>query len=849
MKFPRIKPAHAAILTATVGLAACNENNDSGIPQSVVTPAATRTVTIAPSLGRISNARVVLRNAAVPTQTLGSQPLDGGGRATFRIPASVPAVVAELVPGAGTQYYDEGVPDNPATPAVNESMQPFPVGQTLRVAFNAAGASQTVGMTALTEAAFRRARELAGSDALTAAQINLANAYVQNVFGVGNILQAPVIIGSLDDYRNLLNAAAASRDYAMRLAALAQQARQNLPAGTEAPALAMMNALAEDLRDGQLNSAGANIPYDFNAFLTAWRTAMSQLLTRIVGAIGNGAGGLTQAQIDSLTTLFNQLATNLQVNPNPGGGGGGGGAAVPIRTVQGIAEYACADEPKLKSASGPTFDLDFVNNSGASRNIFWLNTVGTRISYKTGLASGSTYHQNNTYVTHPWVVTDASGQCKGIYVGVSAGNKTITFNADGSSTFGGAGGGGGGGTAGTCESNGADNVIGFKDAPDDFCSFTRSTSSALSSPDIYTFQSADSNKRFLKVTVVNNVLQSVLLENNDYSFMCGIGALPACQNTVFTTNGGIRQFSFANTVLTAGDGSGKTLTLKDGNVIHQMQDANQPLRTENGVEIYDCAVWKKLPNGAATENVALNFVNQRGNFKSVSIYGINSINRDVLLFGGLQNDGTRIQPALHNQMVMVDNNAGQCLVVLKAITGGDKKVTLNSNDSVTISAVVAPPPAGGKTCVGNTNPRGCLTITGDGALEGAFEHIGTPALFGGGPQVQLNGNPVTSGAITFFGSGVAAASTNNGVSVGFQNAFGSTDNATYTFQQFDASLTLMANFGYQCIKDAGNDCPGLSVDVANRRITFVGVVMQQKDNMNGGVATGKTAIFNGTLNF
>ena len=367
----------------------------------------------------------------------------------------------------------------------------------------------------------------------------------------------------------------------------------------------------------------------------------------------------------------------------------------------------------------------------------------------------------------------------------------------------------------------------------------------ITAPDSFTFVSADADKRYLKVDVVNNVPQRVQVENSAYSFSCG-GGNPACANIVFTTNGNIRQFNFANTVLTADNGSGKTLTLKDGNVIHQIQGGvNQPLRTENGVEIYDCATWRQIPNGAATSNVSLNFINQRGNFKSITINGLNSINRSVLLFGNLQNGGTRTQAGLHNQMVMVDDSAGTCLAVLKPVTAGDKNVTFNADGSVAV-ANAANPPVAGKTCVGNTNPRGCLTITGEAAMEGAFEHVGSPLVFGGAPQIQLNGNPPTSGAITFFGPGVSANSTNSGLSVGFQKAFGSTSNATYTFQQFGESMTLITNFGYECVKNASNDCPGLTVDTVGKRLVFNGVVMFQRDNTTN-TLTGKTATFNGEL--
>ncbi|HEX5361390.1 MAG TPA: hypothetical protein VFW49_09925, partial [Fluviicoccus sp.] len=403
----------------------------------------------------------------------------------------------------------------------------------------------------------------------------------------------------------------------------------------------------------------------------------------------------------------------------------------------------------------------------------------------------------------------------------------------------------------TCTSpTSGDNIIKFDKAPADFCGFTRANSLFITSGTTatYTFVSGDADLRYVVVNLENNVVKSMYVENSKYGFGCGSGTQIACTGINFIDGANQKEFIFSNTVLNATPGSAASgnLTLVSGSVIHPVSAGTNVLRTENGVEFYDCAAWTKIPNGGATSNVSISFINQRGNFKAASIYGLSSINRTQLLFGGLQNGGTKTLAGLHNQMVMVDDNAGTCLAVIKAVTAGDKNVTLNADNTVTVTS------AGGdmtKTCVGNTNPRGCLTITGAGALESAFEHIGSPLVFGGGPQVQLNGTPPTSGAITFFGAGVNANSTNDGVSVGFQKSFGSTDNATYTFQKYDGSANLVSNYGYECVKDAGNDCPGLSVDTTNRRIAFDGVVMAQKDNLNGGASTGKTATFNGTLNY
>lgn len=146
------------------------------------------------------------------------------------------------------------------------------------------------------------------------------------------------------------------------------------------------------------------------------------------------------------------------------------------------------------------------------------------------------------------------------------------------------------------------------------------------------------------------------------------------------------------------------------------------------------------------------------------------------------------------------------------------------------------------TCTGNTNPFGCLTITGANAPAAMVEHVGSPFLFNGGPQVQMNGS--SSGAVTWFGSGAKANGTNAGVVMGFQRVVGSTQHASYTFQQYDANLGLISNLSFKC-KDANNDCAGLSIDLTQKTVTFNNVVMKQVLPSN----TNAELTFNGVLKY
>lgn len=302
------KPTHhllsLAILAGTLGLTACNSNDDTG----QLAPGK-KTVTVTPSLGRISNAHVRLLNAA-NLQEIGTQALVNG-QAVFSVPASVAAVVAEVVPDANASYFDEATRQD----------EPFPAGTPLRAAFTLPNKASAVGITALTEAAVQRAQTLAGGNTqpLTPAQIGEANQLVNQAFGIDNILLPPVLVGNPQDFGKLVNDTAATR-YALRLAALAQQAAAKLGAGAPSPAAAMAKALANDLADGKLDkqAGGAaipNLPYgDPGQFKADLILALNNLITTVTTA---AQSGLTPDQITKLTQLATTLAGSITIQPTP----------------------------------------------------------------------------------------------------------------------------------------------------------------------------------------------------------------------------------------------------------------------------------------------------------------------------------------------------------------------------------------------------------------------------------------------------------------------------------------------------------------------------------------------------
>src|SRR3989441_2568217 len=80
-----------------------------------------------------------------------------------------------------------------------------------------------------------------------------------------------------------------------------------------------------------------------------------------------------------------------------------------------LARYACSLEPTFHSINGDvsTF-IRFVNQTAGPVTVYWLNYEGQRVFYNT-LAAGESYVQQ-TFITHPWIATDASGACLGLWL-------------------------------------------------------------------------------------------------------------------------------------------------------------------------------------------------------------------------------------------------------------------------------------------------------------------------------------------------------------------------------------------------------------------------------------------------
>lgn len=77
--------------------------------------------------------------------------------------------------------------------------------------------------------------------------------------------------------------------------------------------------------------------------------------------------------------------------------------------------YGCDAEKTLKSGQGKSINVKFINNTGSTVKIYWITATGTKVPYNNNLTNGATHNQQ-TFVTHPWVITDSNDKCLGVFL-------------------------------------------------------------------------------------------------------------------------------------------------------------------------------------------------------------------------------------------------------------------------------------------------------------------------------------------------------------------------------------------------------------------------------------------------
>lgn len=103
---------------------------------------------------------------------------------------------------------------------------------------------------------------------------------------------------------------------------------------------------------------------------------------------------------------------------------GAGCATTPKDTLEKpVYSIACSDLDNYKSVSGTEeYVVTFVNSREHNVEMYWINYEGEEV-LKTSISPGDLWSQN-TYVSHPWVVRDLSGNC------VAAYNSDSTVNIE-----------------------------------------------------------------------------------------------------------------------------------------------------------------------------------------------------------------------------------------------------------------------------------------------------------------------------------------------------------------------------------------------------------------------------------
>jgi hypothetical protein len=130
-------------------------------------------------------------------------------------------------------------------------------------------------------------------------------------------------------------------------------------------------------------------------------------LTITSGASGSGNGTVTYG-----VTADSGAARSAHLTVQ--GAGGTVQLTVNQDSQSEVPPLSCSQESSLKSTQGVTStSIHFINASGATRRIYWLDYSGRRQLYNT-LGPSADYEQQ-TYLTHPWLVADTSDRCVAIY--------------------------------------------------------------------------------------------------------------------------------------------------------------------------------------------------------------------------------------------------------------------------------------------------------------------------------------------------------------------------------------------------------------------------------------------------
>ena len=99
-----------------------------------------------------------------------------------------------------------------------------------------------------------------------------------------------------------------------------------------------------------------------------------------------------------------------------------------IATFTGFKAVSCDQEAELKSSNGAARNIVVNNKTDATIKLYWLDREGKRVEYSRGGIKAGATHRQGTFVTHPWVITNANEECLGIYVPETSENAVLNVN-------------------------------------------------------------------------------------------------------------------------------------------------------------------------------------------------------------------------------------------------------------------------------------------------------------------------------------------------------------------------------------------------------------------------------------
>ncbi len=293
-------------------------DGDAGDGDETPTEPVQESILITPSLGLINGADVTVTQADGTPIEGASGTLDATGTVTIEHDGAYTGPIVVTVTGNDSAtYFDESAGTN------------LPMGSDISLRAYAPSPLTSVGVTILTELAAQVMDSVEG--AITAETVASVNDTIRMTLApdVPDILTAPVIVSEDNITAQSLGTDDAGV-YALRLAALA-----NMAADDAAPAISILNQLAADLSDGDIDGEDINGPiadldYAGDTFSSLFQAAADLAAATLADADLMSTASGFQISLDA-NVLEELISAGIALSDeasdilNPGSGGGDGG--------------------------------------------------------------------------------------------------------------------------------------------------------------------------------------------------------------------------------------------------------------------------------------------------------------------------------------------------------------------------------------------------------------------------------------------------------------------------------------------------------------------------------------------